>query len=698
MAFFRKKEKEEVQEQLEQAPQMPQEVTPPAPPSRLDELRAELEQMHLPEYARTVAFKELERLGHTEPSSAEYSIGLNYLEFIASLPWFVATEDNLDMERAEQILSQDHAGMVQVKERVLEHLAVSIRVGSQPLRVLVVDDEPIALENMAIILSREGYETHTASGGPQALAMLAEEEFDLVVSDLKMDRLDGMQLLEKAKHISPNTRFIIITGYATVATAVDAMRKGAVHFLAKPIDLNVLRQVAADALSGVRRRRLAPGTVLCFSGPPGTGKTSVGQSIAHALGRSFARLSMAGMRDESEMRGHRRTYVGAMPGRILSELRRAGVNNPVFMLDELDKIGQDFRGDPASILLEVLDPAQNTGFLDYYLDMPFDLSGVLFLATANMVERLSKPLLDRLEIIEFSAYTPSEKRIIVQNHLLPRQLERHGLLADEMTLTPDAIDLLVSGYTREAGVRNLDREIGGLCRKVNRQLISCEQESCVVDTDMVEELLGPIRITREAARGADVVGMATAMVWTEYGGEILFVETACMPGRGKLLMTGSLGDVLKESAQTALSYVRSQSDRLGIEGDFFATKDIHVHIPAGSVPKDGPSAGITIATALISLLTDRPARRNVAMTGELSLSGRVLPVSGLRMKILAAAQAGVVKVVLPERNRPDVEALEPEVQNALEIVFASRADDVLEHVLLPEEAAPAPVPTQPSIP
>ncbi len=684
MVFFRKKEKEQGQKEVEQVVEAPQDITPPAPPSRLDELRGELERTHLPEHARVVALKELERLHYTDPSSAEYGIGLNYLEFIASLPWSVATEDNLDMAWAEDILSQDHAGMQHVKERVLEHLAVSIRVSAQPLRVLVVDDEPIALENMAIILSREGYSTQTAPGGPQALAMLAEEDFDLVVSDLKMDQLDGMQLLEKAKEISPHTRFIIITGYATVATAVDAMRKGAVHFLAKPIDLNVLRQVAADALSGVRRRRLVPGTVLCFSGPPGTGKTSVGQSIAHALGRSFARLSMAGMRDESEMRGHRRTYVGAMPGRILSEIRRAHVNNPVFMLDELDKIGQDFRGDPASILLEVLDPAQNTGFLDYYLDIPFDLSGVLFLATANMVERLSKPLLDRLEIIEFSAYTPSEKRIIVQNHLLPRQLERHGLSPDELSVTPDAIDLLVSGYTREAGVRNLEREIGGLCRKVNRMLMSTGEESCAVNPDMVEELLGPVRITREAARGSDVIGMATAMVWSEYGGEILFVETATMPGKGKLLMTGSLGDVLKESAQTALSYVRSQSAELGIDADFFATQDIHVHIPAGSVPKDGPSAGITIAMALISLLTKRPARRNVAMTGELSLSGRVLPVSGLRMKILAAAQAGVVKVVLPERNRADVESLEPEVQDALEIVFASRADEAVEHVLLPK--------------
>lgn len=682
MAFFRKKDGEAAPPETS-AP--PVDLTPPAPADgRLDEMRAQVDQAMLPGHAAHAAFKELERLEKTDPSSAEYGIGLNYLDFILSLPWRAASEDQLDIRRAEDILAQEHSGMARVKERVLEHLAVSIRVRSRPMRVLVVDDEPIALENMALILSREGYEIDTASGGPQALEMLGAEDYDLVVSDLKMDRLDGMQLLEKAQEISPAVRFIIITGYATVETAVAAMRKGAAHFLAKPIDLGVLRKTAAEALAGARRKRLAPGAVLCFSGPPGTGKTSVGRAIACALGRRFTRLSMAGMRDESEMRGHRRTYVGAMPGRILSELRRVEVNNPVFMLDELDKIGQDYRGDPASILLEVLDPEQNVNFLDYFLDIPFDLSGVMFLATANVVDRLSRPLLDRMEIIEFPAYTPSEKRTIALEHLVPRQRERHGLASDEFRLTPEAVDAVVRGYTREPGVRGLEREIGGLCRKVNRVLLS-EPEAAVkvLGPAEVERFLGPPQATREAALGDDQVGVATCMVWTEAGGDILFIETAAMPGTGELILTGSLGDVLKESAQAALSYVKSQAVALGIDPASFEGRDIHVHIPAGAVSKDGPSAGAAIAAALVSLLTGRPVRRNVALTGELSLSGRLLPVSGIRMKILAAAEAGAVKAVAPERCRAEVETLDEEVRSALEIVLAGSMEEVLKQALAP---------------
>jgi ATP-dependent Lon protease len=647
-------------------------------------VRQRIDQAVLPERAANAALKELERLEKTDPSSAEYGLGLNYVDFILSLPWRAASDDQLDIRRAEEILAQEHSGMARVKERVLEHLAVSIRVQSRPMRVLVVDDEPIALENMALILSREGYEIDTAPDGPQALNMLESKEYDLVVSDLKMDRLDGLQLLEKAHEITPAVRFIMITGYATVETAVAAMRKGAAHFLAKPIDLGVLRKTAADALAGARRKRLAPGAVLCFSGPPGTGKTSVGRAIASALGRRFTRLSMAGMRDESEMRGHRRTYVGAMPGRILSELRRVEVNNPVFMLDELDKIGQDYRGDPASILLEVLDPEQNANFLDYFLDIPFDLSGVMFLATANVVDRLSRPLLDRMEIIEFPAYTPSEKRTIALEHLAPRQRERHGLAPEEFSLTPEGVDAIVRGYTREPGVRSLEREIGGLCRKVNLMLLSEPQAAAqALGPAEVERLLGPPHTAREAALGGDQVGVATCMVWTEAGGDILFVETAAMSGAGELILTGSLGDVLKESAQAALSYVKSQARILGIDPESFASKDIHIHIPAGAVSKDGPSAGAAIAAALVSLLTDRPARRNVALTGELSLSGRLLPVSGIRMKLLAAQEAGAVKAIAPARCRAEVEALDAEVRNALEIVLADSMQEVLEHVLAP---------------
>ena len=417
----------------------------------------------------------------------------------------------------------------------------------------------------------------------------------------------------------------MITGYATVSTAVDALRKGAAHYLSKPINLDDLRLTVKELVSKKRHFQMSRGPILCFTGPPGTGKTSIGQAIAESLGRKFVRLSLAGLRDEAELRGHRRTYVGALPGRIINEIRRLGVNNPVFMLDEIDKIGQDFRGDPASVLLEVLDPEQNRHFVDYYLDVPFDLSRVMFIATANVVGNLPAPLLDRLEIIPFQGYTEREKVEIASRYLLPRQLQNHGLASLDLSFTEDAIVRVIRDYTREAGLRQLDRELATISRKLARLALQRPPGVARPARSMrteVEKLLGPRKFTHEIQAAKDRVGVATGLVWTEFGGEIIFVEATRMKGHKQLILTGSMGEVLQESAQTALSYVRSHAEDLRIDPDFFSQSDIHIHLPSGAVPKEGPSAGVTIAVALISLLTGRPARREVAMTGEINLERR----------------------------------------------------------------------------
>lgn len=649
------------------------------------ELYEELENAVLPEHARKTATKELERLEKTDPSVAEYSIGLNYVKFVLSLPWEKTAEDNLDLERAEQILHAEHMGLSQVKERVLEHLAASIMCLSRKYKVMVVDDEPIALDNLEHTLKKENYDVVTATNGQEALKLFENASFDLVVTDLKMQRISGIELLEEVTKISPQTKFIITTGYATVETAVDALKKGAAHYLPKPVKLDTLRQTVKEILSQSSTYRVPQGSVLCFSGPPGIGKTSVGRSIANAFGRKFICLSMGGLRDEAELRGHRRTYVGALPGRILSELQKVGEKNPVFMLDELDKIGQDFRGDPASVLLEVLDPKQNSQFLDYYLDIPFDLSQVMFITTANVVEKLPTPLLDRMEIIPFSSYTMGEKREIARNYLVPRQLRSHGLNDTDLEFSEEALNAMITGYTREAGLRNLEREIASICRKVDKLVFKHEiTVPASLNAAKIEELLGPPRYTSASKREKDRSGVTTGLVWTEFGGQIIFVETAIMKGNQNLIMTGSLGEVLKESAQTALSFVRSSVEQFGIEPDFYSGHDIHIHIPAGSIPKDGPSAGITIAVALISLLTKRTSRSDVAMSGELTLSGQILPVSGLREKILAAQQAGITTVVLPAENESSIAILETEVREATRIVLAESVADAVSVALSAE--------------
>ena len=668
MIFFRKGEEER-----------------PMTGQELVDLRTAIHQAQFPPEVLAVALKELERVEKTDPAVAEYSIGLNYLDYLVSLPWNRFTEDNLDLKRAERLLESQHYGLGHVKERILEYLAVRTLCSLQSARVLVVDDEEIARTNLEYILRKEGHQVDGAANGAQALDLIKAQEYDLILTDLKMEKMDGLQLLESAKQISPNTEIIMVTGYATVSTAVDALKKGAAHYLSKPIKLDELRETVREIIDRKRHIQMSRGPILCFAGPPGTGKTSIAKAIAEVLERRFVRVSLAGLRDEAELRGNRRTYVGAMPGRIISEIRRVGLKNPVFMLDEIDKIGQDFRGDPASVLLEILDPEQNSNFVDHYVDVPFDLSGVMFITTANMVETLPHPLLDRLEVINFPGYTESEKKNIAKKYLIPRQLREHGLTHLTPDFTDPALAKIIHDYTREAGLRNLDREIATICRKLARICLQSKGGACALSVDevLVEKLLGPRKFTHEVAEAGNRVGVTTWLVWTEFGGELIFVEATRMVGHQQLILTGSLGTVLKESAQTALSFVRSHAAEFGLAPDFFENQDLHIHLPAGAIPKEGPSAGVTIALALLSLLTNRPARRDVALTGELTLSGRILPVSGIREKILASQRAGVKVVVFPKLNEADINNLEPEVKEGLEIVLAEEIKPLIDLVLLP---------------
>lgn len=670
MALFRKSEK--IEQQSSPATQ------------ELVDLRTAIEKAQLSEQVIGVALKELERLEKMDPSSPEYSIGLNYIEFLLALPWHQFTEDNLDLKRAEKILETQHYGIKHVKERILEYLAVRTLCSTKAFHILVVDDEEIARTNLQYVLKKQGYQVRTAANGLEALEELKKREFDLILTDLKMEKMDGIQLLESAKRIAPHTQIVLITGFATVSSAVAALKKGAAHYLPKPIDLEELRSTVRQLHEKKRHMQMTRSPILCFTGPPGTGKTSIGRSIAEALERKFVRISLAALRDEAELRGHRRTYVGAMPGRIMNEIKRLGVKNPIFMLDEIDKIGQDFRGDPASVLLEILDPEQNNRFTDHYLDLPFDLSSVMFIATANAVERLPDPLIDRLEVIQFQGYTEKEKQHIAGSYLIPRQLREHGLSHTGVEFTDGAVMKIIREYTLEAGLRNLERELAMICRKLARILVQSKEGSTriTVDEEMTEKLLGPRKFTHEIAEAGHRLGVTTGLVWTEFGGEIISVEATMMKGSQQLILTGSLGSVLRESAQTALSYVRSNASLFSIDTSFFDGNDIHIHIPAGAIAKDGPSAGLTIAMALLSLLTARPARRDVALTGELTLSGSILPVAGIREKLLAAQRAGVKTVVFPKRNEVDVTNLEEDVQQGVQVILAEEIPQLMKVVLI----------------
>ena len=429
----------------------------------------------------------------------------------------------------------------------------------------------------------------------------------------------------------------------------------------------------------------AMGAILCFVGPPGVGKTSLGRSIARALGRKFTRMSLGGMRDEAEIRGHRRTYIGAMPGRIIQAIKRAGARNPVFMLDEVDKIGMDWRGDPSSALLEVLDPQQNFAFRDHYLDVDFDLSEVIFITTANTLDTIPPPLRDRMEIIELEGYTEYEKIRIAQGYLVPRQRRANGLRKDEIAFTEDALRTIIRDYTRESGVRNLEREIGRVCRKVAVKIAANEIESMEVTPKVVREFLGKPKYFFEAALRTERPGVATGLAWTPVGGDVLFIEATKMPGKGNLTITGQLGDVMEESVRIAFSWVQANADALGIDSEVFANSNFHVHVPAGAIPKDGPSAGVTMVTALVSLLTNRPVRADVGMTGEITLRGQVLPIGGVKQKVLAAHRAGLKTVILPDRNEPDLDDLPKDIREQINFVLVDSIEQVLETALPPSK-------------
>jgi ATP-dependent Lon protease len=554
----------------------------------IEEFRKRIETAKMPEEAEKQARRELDRLARLPTAAAEYGVIRTYLDWLVSIPWDESTADNLDISHAREVLDADHYGLEDVKERILEFLAVR---------------------------------------------------------KLRLERRDALH--------------------------------------------------AEESHDFIRRER--EGVILCFVGPPGVGKTSLGQSIARALGRKFIRLSLGGIHDEAEVRGHRRTYIGAMPGRILQALRRAGSKNPVFMLDEIDKLSSDFRGDPASALLEVLDPEQNSEFRDNYLEVPVNLSQVMFVTTANLLETIPGPLLDRMEVIRISGYTENEKVQIARSYLIPRQLKENGLMPDEIKFNQEAIQTIIRNYTREAGVRSLEREVGSVCRKIATKIT----ENGVVDTEIdgqdVRTLLG-----RQRFQGIDEIttslpGVATGLAWTPVGGEVLFIEATRMPGSKGFITTGSIGNVMQESARAALSYTRANAKQLGITPDFFDRVDIHLHVPAGAQPKDGPSAGVTMTTALVSLLTGRPVRADVGMTGEITLRGQVMPIGGLKEKVLAAHRAGLKKVILPKLNEPDLDDLPEEVRRDMQFFPVERIGEVLE-VALEDAPVEPPVDAEPGAP
>ena len=557
----------------------------------IEEMRDRIEELELTEDQRLEINRELRRLERTSPQSAEYQVIRTFLEWITELPWNERTEEKIDLARAETILEEDHYGLEDIKDRILEFLAV----------------RKLQLDRMS----------------EQEVEQEAETDEEMSESESS----------EEESELTPE-----------------------------------------DAMSG-------RGPILLFVGPPGVGKTSIAQSIARSLGRSYVRISLGGARDEADIRGHRRTYVGAMPGRIVQGMRQAKTKNPVFLLDEVDKLGVSFQGDPSSALLEVLDPAQNSTFVDHYLGIPFDLSEVLFIATANYLDRIPGPLLDRMERVDFSGYTEAEKLEIGKRYLLPRQLKENGLHEQELEMRDDALLAIIQKYTREAGVRQLEREVGKFSRKVARQIAAGKIDELQATEGDVRELLGRPRVHPEQMAAEDTVGVATGMFYTPMGGDIMFVEASVMPGEGSFVLTGQLGDVMKESGRAALSYAKAHWKELGVAEDSLQGKEVHIHVPAGAVPKDGPSAGITMATALISAVSGKKVRSDLAMTGELTLTGRVLPIGGVKEKVLGAVRAGINQIILPIENEADLEDIPEDLRSPLTFHFASTLDDVVKVAL-----------------
>lgn len=631
-------------------------------------------------------FEKVVRLSPSLPDDA-YVMAMN-IDRAGWLADFIASTLEVDDGDAEEILATidpfDRVRRVSiVLARELDVLELQSKINAQVQAEVDKSQREFFLREQLKAIQRELGEGDpvqrelleirekvSASGMPEAVAKKAEDE---------------LRRLEMMPSAAPETSVIrtyldwLVTLPWTTQTEdlLDLVRAAEVldanHYGLPKVKERILEFMAVRRLSKDPRR----GPILCFVGPPGVGKTSLGRSIAEALGRKFARVSLGGIRDEAEIRGHRRTYVGAMPGRLIHTMRQAGTVNPVFMLDEIDKIGADFRGDPSSALLEALDPEQNAAFSDHYLDAPYDLSKVMFIATANQLDPVIPALRDRLEVIELSGYTEEEKLVIARQFLVPRQLVEHGLDGERLNFADGAIRRLVREYTREAGVRNLEREIGAICRKVARRVASGDEKPVLVGAADLVTLLGPQKYFWGAAEERDEIGVATGVTWTEMGGDVLGVEVTLLPGKGNLLLTGQLGEVMRESAQAALSYARSRAAEFGIPPDLFEKHDVHVHVPAGAIPKEGPSAGITIATALVSALMRRPVAREVAMTGEITLRGRVLPVGGLREKILAAHRAGIKTFILPDKNRKDLEEVPGAVRDELQFVLADEMQQVL---------------------
>ena len=611
----------------------------------LDELVERLAQLELPQGVRKEVDREVGRLRRIGRESMETQVIRTFLETVAELPWSARSEEKLDVQEAARVLEQDHYGLKDVKDRVLEFLAVrQLRLENQQresekekasVKEDAEPDGPASAEESAVAATDDGSERAQSTAG-------SEMGGEGPTSDR------GAQEPARAREDAPK--------------AADSEAKG--------------DQRDKTKKKGKDKEKQSKGPIVLFLGPPGVGKTSVAQSIARAMGREYVRISLGGARDEADIRGHRRTYVGAMPGRILQGMKQAGTKNPVFLLDEIDKLGISYQGDPASALLEVLDPAQNDSFTDHYLGVPFDLSEVLFICTANFAQNIPGPLLDRMETVEFSGYTESEKAEIARRYLLPRQLEENGLAVGQLAISNAALGELISNYTHEAGVRQLERELGKMSRKVARKIAAREFEAIEIGSAQVRDLLGRPRVHPERASRQDQIGVATGMFYTPVGGDILFVEAQTMKGKGDLVLTGQLGDVMKESARAAWSYARAHAAYLGIEEGAFE-RDLHIHVPAGAIPKDGPSAGVTMASAVVSVLSARPVRHDLAMTGEITLSGRVLPIGGLKEKILGAVRAGITEILLPKDNEADLEDLPDEVREKIRVYPVEELGEVL---------------------